>query len=166
MSALTPVRAGFVLRAGFTLGIGMGAFADVLLLHLLLGWHRTLLAVTPDVRANDAADGVILLSGWLVTLAGVVLLWRAARRPGARLEHKRLAGGFLAGWGLFNLADALLLHFALGLHHTRMIGSEPTLLWDIGYLALSVLLLVSGALLARRGASATRSRWLPGGPIS
>ena len=55
----------------------------------------------------------------------------------------------LAGWGLFNVVEGLIDHEILGIHHVRDDLGGPVG-WDLGFLALGVVLLVGGALLARR----------------
>ena len=67
----------------------------------------------------------------------------------------RRAGAFhvgllLAGWGLFNLVEGVVDHHLLQLHHVRDDLGGP-LSWDLGFLAVSVVLLVGGWALHRRG---------------
>jgi uncharacterized membrane protein len=57
----------------------------------------------------------------------------------------------LAGWGLFNLLEGIVDHHLLGLHHVRDDLGAP-LSWDLGFLALGVVLVVGGWLLHRSGA--------------
>jgi uncharacterized membrane protein len=58
----------------------------------------------------------------------------------------------LAGWGAFNLAEGLVDHQLLGIHHVRDDLGAP-LGWDLAFLAFGVVLLLVGMAMAR---SATR----------
>jgi uncharacterized membrane protein len=56
----------------------------------------------------------------------------------------------LVGWGIFNLVEGLVDHQIHGLHHVRE-GAGHRTAYDLGFLALSVLLIVGGWLVARLG---------------
>ena len=75
-----------------------------------------------------------------------MLLWRAVRQ-GAPRSWSVLAGGLLAGWGGFNLVEGLIDHHILGVHHVRPGPDE--LLYDIGLLIVSAIMLAAGVLLLR-----------------
>jgi uncharacterized membrane protein len=138
-------------------GVGLGGFVDGIVLHQLLQWHHLVSArVYPDdlaaLRRNVIADGVFHAGAWVVVLIGVLVLVASSRRvllPPVR----QVLGLLLVGWGLFNLVEGLVNHQLLGVHHVRDdLGAPPA--WDLGFLAVSVLLLVAGLLLARRPAGA------------
>jgi uncharacterized membrane protein len=93
----------------------------------------------------------------MVTVIGVVLLWRALRR-GDRLDGRRFAGLLLMGWGVFNVVEGLVDHHLLSIHHVRDDVADP-LWWDLGFLALGVALAGVGAALWRSPAV----RAAPGG---
>ena len=71
------------------------------------------------MKASMAADGWFHLVTWLVTLAGVIVLWSALRGPGPLPRGRSLAGWALVGWGAFNLIEGIVNHLVLGLHHVR-----------------------------------------------
>jgi uncharacterized membrane protein len=96
------------------------------------------------LERNMLADGLFHAATWLLVLAGVWLLWFALRR-GARGSGWVLAGWMLAGWGIFNVAEGLVDHQILGIHHVR----DESLAWDLGFLGFGALLLAAGWLLAR-----------------
>jgi uncharacterized membrane protein len=151
------VRGG-VLGPALTIGAGLGGLLDGILLHQILGWHH-LISARPGatVRANEVADGLFHAGAWLAVLAGVAWLYARLRQPpvpGAwpRLDAgprpwRVLAGGLVAGWGLFNLGEGLLNHLVLGVHHVR--PGPGQLGWDLGFLALAVVLAAVGLALAR-----------------
>ena len=60
----------------------------------------------------------------------------------------------LVGWGLFNLVEGIIDHHILGIHHVRETGNQTV--WDLGFLACGLLLVIGGWLLAR--SNETRSQ--------
>lgn len=64
-------------------------------------------------------------------------------------------GAILLGWGLFNLAEGLIDHQLLGIHHVRddLPAGAAKLGWDVGFLAWGALMLAIGWRLARLGDS-------------
>lgn len=88
------------------------------------------------LETNTLADGLFHVATLLVVVAGVLLLWRAER------DGRRAVGGALAGWGVFNLVDQVTFHLALDLHHIRMV--ENDLVYDLGFTAIGVALIVAG----------------------
>ena len=142
-------------RAGLVLGLGFGGFADGIGLHQILGWHH-LVCVTAtcqpatigQLQRQITQDGLFHLALWLVTLAGTVLLFRAARHAGLAGQGRVLLGSMLAGAGLFNFLEGLIDHHLLRIHHV-LPGDPHELGFDLLFLAVGVLLLLVGAALAR-----------------
>jgi uncharacterized membrane protein len=106
-----------LVKAGLVLGLGLGGFADGIVLHQILGWHH--LICTADtcqpetvaaLKLQNTQDGFFHLGTWLLTLAGTGMLFRAARAAGQPWSGRALAGALLAGWGVFNLAEGLVNH--------------------------------------------------------
>ena len=161
----TPTARRGVVRpvavAGIALGIGLGGFVDGIVLHQVLQWHHMLsnhadhLPTTlENLETNVLWDGLFHVFAWLATVAGVALLWRARWTPGVALSGAStlvLLGGMAAGWGAFNLAEGVVDHHILGLHHVRDDLGGP-LAWDLGFLASGVVLLALGAALISMGA--------------
>jgi uncharacterized membrane protein len=100
-----------------------------------------------NLQLNTVADGLFHAAAWLVTVVGVFLLWGALRN-GEWPGWSRLVGGLLAGWGGFNLAEGMVDHHLLGLHHVR--PGPDQLAYDLGFLAWGAAMLVFGVLLLRR----------------
>ncbi len=142
---------------GLLLGVGLGGFVDGIVLHQLLQWHHLLsnqgdypVTTVAGLEANTLADGRFHAATWFAVAAGVALLWsraEATRRPGS---GRALVGWALVGWGVFNLLEGVVNHHLLELHHVREGGRETT--WDLAFLALGGVLVVVGAVLARRSA--------------
>lgn len=110
--------------AGLLLGLGLGGFVDGIALHQIAHWHNMLSARVPpvDMRAmkvNMVADGWFHAGVWVLTLAGVLLLWSAARTEAPLPPVRWLLGLLMGGWGLFNLVEGLVDHHLLQLHHVR-----------------------------------------------
>jgi uncharacterized membrane protein len=146
----TPI-AGAVL-----LGLGLGGFFDGIVLHQILQWHHmgTSAGFPPDsvenLKLNTLWDGLFHAATWLMTVAGVFLLWHSARRPHVRWPGKLLLGGVVLGWGLFNTVEGIVDHHLLGLHHVNETAPpEQWLAWDLGFLAWGIAMLVGGWLLVR-----------------
>lgn len=148
--------APFPTGAALMLGAGLGGFVDGIVLHQLLQWHHIASSAGVPVdtvgglQQNTLLDGLFHAATWVLTVAGIGLLWRGARK-GARLSWSRLTGGALMGFGLFNLVEGLVNHHLLGLHHVNeTVPPDQWLLWDMGFLALGVLLLILGYLISRK----------------
>ena len=141
--------------AGATLGFALGGFFDGILLHQILQWHHLLSGLDgPRWRSLPVqvmADGLFHALMYVIALAGLWMLWKG-RRAAALVSSQRFLGLFLAGFGLWHVADGVLFHWLLGLHHVRM-NAASVLLWDLLFLVAGALLLVGGLALARVGRS-------------
>jgi uncharacterized membrane protein len=125
--------------SGLILGVGLGGFADGIALHQIAQWHNMGSAKVPPVtmdamRQNMLWDGLFHAAVWALTLAGVYLLLRDARRERPLPSMRAFTGQMLVGWGAFNVVDVLVFHFALGLHRLR--EGPDALLYDLGWLAM------------------------------
>ncbi|MBC8040624.1 MAG: DUF2243 domain-containing protein [Opitutaceae bacterium] len=136
--------------AGVVLGLGLGGFFDGIVFHQILGWHHmvcTTFTCQPDsiaaLRVQIVQDGWFHLVVWLLTITGVVLLFRSARQHALTGLGRALLGAVLAGWGVFNLVEGLIDHHLLNLHHVRP-GHPHELLFDLLFLAFGLLLIGLG----------------------
>jgi uncharacterized membrane protein len=84
------MRTTRAIQAALLLGFGLGAFFEGSLLH--------------------GVTGFFYLGAWAVCVAGVVLLWSAIRGPGPLPSGRTFVGGYLMGWGVFNIVEALVRH--------------------------------------------------------
>ncbi|MDX2146676.1 MAG: DUF2243 domain-containing protein [Planctomycetota bacterium] len=138
--------------ASVVLGVGMGGFVDGIVLHQILQVHNMVSARLPpeslvNVEAAMVWDGVFHVVTWAATGVGVVLLYRAARRPNAAWSARLLIGGLLVGWGLFNLIEGIINHHLLGLHHVvERLGPS---IYDVLFLLSGVALVIAGGIIAR-----------------
>jgi uncharacterized membrane protein len=143
------------MRAGVTIGIGMGGFVDGIVLHQILEWHNMGSSVLPPttmeaMRQNMIWDGEFHAAVWLITLIGVHLLVADARGGAALPTTGALCGQLLLGWGLFNVAEGIIDHHLLNLHHVRDLPAHVPL-YDWLFLAIGgVGFVLVGWALARR----------------
>ena len=147
------MKYGPLVSAGILLGTGLGGFVDGIVLHQILQWHNMLSSKLPptnlvDMKVNMVWDGFFHALTWTVTVLGLVLLFRAGRRPEVPWSGRALLGSIAAGWGLFNFAEGIIDHEILGIHHVHPGTNE--LAWDVGFLLSGVVLLVAGYLTVRR----------------
>lgn len=156
---IPPTRlppAPFPTGATLLLGAGLGGFVDGIVLHQVLQWHHIASSAgipvdtVAGLQLNTLLDGLFHVATWIMTVAGIALLWRGAIQ-GARLAWSRLIGGMLMGFGLFNLVERIVNHQLLGLHHVNeTVPPNQWLAWDLGFLASGVLLLLLGYAVNRK----------------
>ncbi|PSB02309.1 DUF2243 domain-containing protein [Merismopedia glauca CCAP 1448/3] len=138
--------------AGLILGLGQGGFFDGIVFHQLLQWHHMFSSIkthatVAGMELNTLGDGLFHLFDWLLTLTGIGLLWRAGRYASDVWSGRLFVGSLLVGAGLFNLVEGIIDHQILGIHHLKP-GIHQGL-WDLGFLASGVLLVVIGLILMR-----------------
>jgi uncharacterized membrane protein len=142
------------LRIGWSaalMGFAFGGFLDGILLHQLLQWHHLLSGWRPGGTVGLARwhvfwDGVFHAAHYLLLGLGLVLLWpRPVERHG-----REFGGAFALGFGAWHVLDAVVNHWALGLHRIRQDSPAP-LGWDLVFFGLGVLAIVLGLLWLQRG---------------
>jgi uncharacterized membrane protein len=141
-----------LIAAAVLLGLGLGGFFDGIVFHQILQWHHMVSTPRPpdsleNLELNMLGDGIFHAATWIVTVAGVFTL---SASNGARSEvggTRTLIGGILIGWGAFNTVEGIVNHHLLGLHHVRPGPDE--VLYDVGFLAWGVAMLVTGWWLVR-----------------
>jgi uncharacterized membrane protein len=141
---------------GIVLGLGLGGFADGILLHQILQWHNMGSARVPPVtmramQQNMMWDGLFHAAVWVITLVGVYLLLRDARRGASLPGVREFTGQMILGWGIFNLGEGLLDHHLLGLHHVRDLPAHVPL-YDWIFLAVGGLGMIALGWLVTRAA--------------
>jgi len=143
-----------IISSGILLGAGLGGFADGIVLHQILQWHNMLSSVRPpddlvSMKYNMVWDGLFHAFTWLMTVAGLVRLWRAGLRADVPWSTRTLAGALLLGWGLFNSIEGLIDHQLLGIHHVH--PGDHQLAWDLGFIASGLAMAAAGLALIRAG---------------
>jgi uncharacterized membrane protein len=131
---------GRVITAAAITGVGLSGFFDGILLHQVLQWHH-LLSLVPgetwrSIENQILADGLFHVLMYGVTATGLFLLWRVRRELGGEgIGARQVGGGFLLGFGVWNVIDVVVFHWILGIHRIRVDVPEP-LAYDLGWLAL------------------------------
>jgi uncharacterized membrane protein len=133
--------------AGIAIGIGMGGFIDGIVFHQILQIHNMLSARIPTdtlvgAKINMVWDGLFHVVVWSATAIGIVLLWKAIKRPDVVLSGRALFGSTLLGFGLFNAVEGLVDHHILNLHHVYERAGQS--IWDYVFLASGVALMLTG----------------------
>jgi uncharacterized membrane protein len=144
-----------LLASAFVIGVAFSGLFDGILLHQILQWHH-LLSLVPgdrfrDLRVQVFADGAFHIFMYGIAALGLWLLWRARHALAEAGGGRRFAAGLLLGFGAWNVADVVLFHWVLGIHHIRVDVAQP-LPWDIGWLVvLGILPLLAGWAVRRGG---------------
>ena len=136
-----------LILAGICLGIGLGGFFDGIVLHQILQWHHMLSNVKPltnrsNIDLNVLADGFFHVFDFLMTIVGIVLLWKVAKRNDVPWSSKTFFGSILIGIGLFDFVEGIIDHQILAVHHVKPGPNEFA--WDMGFLALGAFLILIG----------------------
>jgi uncharacterized membrane protein len=95
------------------------------------------------MKYNMLFDGLFHAMTWLMTVAGLGLLWHAGRKPEVPWSSRTFVGSLALGWGLFNFVEGLINHQILGLHHVHPGANQ--LAWDVAFLLSGVLLIAAGS---------------------
>jgi uncharacterized membrane protein len=141
-------------RAGILLGAGLGGFLDGIVFHQLLQTHNMLTARVPknsvtNMEINMFWDGMFHAFTWLVTVIGLVLLWRAFGVPGLLRSARVLVGAMFLGWGMFNLIEGIVDHHILHLHH--VVEQRGVSIYDYAFLGSGLVFSLAGWLAIRSG---------------
>lgn len=143
-----------LISAATTLGIGLGGFIDGIFLHQILQWHEMLSNKIPPVTllnrsVNMFWDGIFHAFCLIVVLVGIILLLKLFFRKDVIITKTTFWGSMLLGWGLFNLIEGIIDHQILKLHNVREITAN-TSLWNYGFLAFAIVLIILGSLIIRK----------------
>ncbi|KAB8335704.1 DUF2243 domain-containing protein [Scytonema tolypothrichoides VB-61278] len=139
--------------AGIFLGVGLSGFFDGIVLHQILQWHHMLSNVRPlttmsNIDVNTVWDGLFHAFDWIMTVIGVVLLWRAGGREDVPWSSNLYFGSILIGAGLFDVVEGIIDHQILGIHHVK--PGPNQLAWDLGFLAFGALVVIVGLVLVQK----------------
>jgi len=151
---------GPLVRSGILLGAGMGGFIDGILFHQILQLHNMMSAKIPvddlaSAKTNMVWDGYFHAGVFLLTLIGLVALFRAGTRRDVPWSGRVLSGAWVLGWGLFNIVEGTVNHLILGTHHL-LEYAEPNeqRMAEFVFLGASALLMLVGWGMIRSGKSA------------
>jgi len=155
-------RNGFPTGAGILLGLGFGGFFDGIVFHQVLQWHHMLSSAgypinsIQNLKVNTLWDGLFHVTTYIFVAIGLALLWRSAHITHVRWSGKMLIGSILMGFGTFNLAEGIIDHEILGIHHVNeTVPVDQWIYWDMAFLIWGALMLIGGWLLWRAGKQET-----------
>jgi uncharacterized membrane protein len=141
--------------AGILIGIGMGGFVDGIVLHQILQWHNMvsnwILPTTLEaMQVNMIWDGIFHAFVWLVTLAGIFMLWNTAHQGEEIPSLQSFAGHLILGWGSFNLIEGIIDHQILGIHYVRQVPEY--MVYNLTFLGSGgILFILMGWILMKAG---------------
>ncbi len=136
----------------FLLGIGLTGMLDGIIFHQILQWHSTYMFTNRFYQI--VSDGLFHLFVTVIIFWGALILWKS--NPNDQKSHKGffISGLFLGG-GSFNFVEGIVDHHILQIHHVR--PGEYQQLYDLGYDAVAVLMIVIGLLFFRSSIKKSRS---------
>jgi uncharacterized membrane protein len=134
--------------AATVLGIGLGGFADGIVLHQILQWHEMLSnKVAVDTLTGKSVnmfwDGIFHFFCLIIVITGVCLLHRIFLRKNVAVAKRIMVGGLFLGWGIFNIIEGLIDHQILKLHNVYEFSSQPEV-YNIGFLVISLIMAIAG----------------------
>jgi uncharacterized membrane protein len=152
----------FPTAAGIFIGLGLGGFFDGIVLHQLLQWHHMVTSAgypadsVENLKLNTLFDGAFHAGTYIFVVVGLGLLWRTAHRNHMWWSGQLLVGTLLMGFGIFNLAEGIVDHQLLGIHHVNETAPRNQwIIWDLGFLVWGALMLVGGWIVWKSGRNAT-----------
>ncbi|MGB3403433.1 MAG: DUF2243 domain-containing protein [Microcoleaceae cyanobacterium] len=139
--------------AGILLGLGQAGFFDGIVFHQLLQWHHMFTSVetgktVSGLEFNTIGDGLFHLLDWLMTIAGIIVLWLAGKKPDVPWSTSTFIGSIAIGAGLFNVVEGIISHHLLQIHHVK--PGVNQLAWDIGFIAVGVLAIAIGFMIQKQ----------------
>ena len=152
----------FPISAGILFGLGLGGFFDGIILHQVLQWHHMLTSdgypadSLHNLQVNTLWDGLFHMTTYVFVLLGLIILWKRAHRTHVRWSGKLLTGTMLMGFGIINIAEGIVDHHILGIHHVNeTVPPEQWIYWDVGFLIWGAVMLIGGWRLLKRGEQQT-----------
>lgn len=135
-----------LLIAGGIIGLGIMGLVDGIVFHQLLEWHHVVHG--HNHRMDLISDGIFNLAVTIIVLYGVIRVFQHARRDELSSSWTFYICGMLIGAGIFNLAEGLINHQILELHHVRP-GHPAEFMYDMLYLLSGVILIAIGGTIAQ-----------------
>jgi uncharacterized membrane protein len=139
--------------SAFILGLGLLGAIDGIVFHQLLQWHHMV--------DHHNKNFEIVTDGWFTTLFSILLFWggikifRNAAINQLGSSWQTFIGGILVGGGTFNLVEGIINHHILLVHRVRPAAENP-LLYDLGFLAVGVILITIGLVIKKPSTTLVR----------
>lgn len=138
----------FINIGSFVLGFGFLGALDGIIFHQLLQWHSVIMAA--DRPGQIVSDGIFHFAVTITLVIGGILLWLAGNPTNLSKGIRLLVGGILIGGGTFNIVEGIINHHILQIHRVKP-GDPNALAYDLGFLAVGLLLLIIGIFIKRSG---------------
>jgi uncharacterized membrane protein len=147
-----------LLVTGLILGVGIAGSFDEILVHQLLQWHK--FYWTTSLSVGTFSDGLFHLFTVALLLWGAYRLWRYRPEWPSAWRAEALAA-ILIGAGAFNLYDGVVQHLLFHWHlvnefacpspniNNSMLTCPADLPYEIGWIAVALVLLIAGLLWRR-----------------
>lgn len=136
------------LTPGLMIGAALAGFFDGIVLHQVLQWHHMIcieahcaVKSVETLQRQNFTDGLFHAVMLLLLVAGLAVLIQVVGQ-GRRFSPSRFWGAALIGAGAFNVVEGLIDHHLLEIHHVRF--GPDQVIWDGGFLGLSLLIGVAG----------------------
>lgn len=152
-----------LISAGILLGIGLGGFVDGIVFHQILQLHNMLSNVyfpntVVNIEVNMFWDGVFHAFTWVMTVAGLAVLWKAIKKDDVLKSGSALFGAMLLGFGIFNFVEGIIDHLVLQIHHVIQRGSSQLQFSsDLLFLLSGIILITLGFYLVKKHSSVRRA---------
>jgi len=154
----TPIVTKPLTRAGVFLGVGLGGFVDGIVFHQIFQIHAMVSARVPkdsirNIEINMFWDGLFHTFTWIITVVGLILLFRAHAVRNILWSGRLFVGALFLGWGLFNLIEGVMNHHILHLHY--VVEARGQSIFDVLFLLSGVVFIVGGwmAIRSARGSA-------------
>ncbi|QNF28206.1 DUF2243 domain-containing protein [Metabacillus elymi] len=144
----TKIKTRFIHIGSFVLGFGFLGALDGIIFHQLLQWHSVIMAT--DRPGQIISDGIFHFAVTITLVLGGILLWLAGNPTNLSKGIRLLVGGILIGGGTFNIVEGIINHHILQIHRVKP-GDPNALAYDLGFLAVGLLLLIIGIIIKRSG---------------
>lgn len=132
--------------SGLILGLGILGAIDGIVFHQLLQWHHMILS--PNLELEIITDGLFAALFSALLVWGGVKIFQDTRKNEVGKSWNVFVGGIFVGGGAFNLVEGIVDHHILKVHRVKPLAENP-MAYDLGFLAIGVLLVVIGLMIKR-----------------
>ncbi|WP_079506072.1 DUF2243 domain-containing protein [Mesobacillus jeotgali] len=148
-------KAKFLGIGSFILGFGFMGSMDGIIFHQLLQWHSVVMETTRP--GQIVSDGIFHFGVTVALVAGGILLWLAGRPTEVSKGISKLIANFLIGAGVFNLVEGIVNHHIVQIHRVKP-GDPNAIMYDLAFLGLGLLLVITGKLIRGKASVSTISK--------
>jgi len=144
------VKKRFITIGSFVMGFGFLGALDGIIFHQILQWHSVIMDASRP--GQIVSDGIFHFAVTITLVIGGIFLWLAGNPTTHSKGVRFLIGGFLMGGGVFNMIEGIINHHILQIHRVKP-GDPHALAYDLGFLAIGLLLFIIGYYIRQSGKS-------------